>query len=280
MCNTTSDTLAVNTYHFESYRYPVPWLATLLAVISYYSTAYNTTRDTTPACRCLSLLLVAWAHAVTASNPPAWLTGLLVTIPYHTYHTPSDRAVSSGTSNRNASTSRSPRSTPKGRSERLGGSHNPSYGEEDGRHVSTARDYRSGSDDDDSRRSRRRTSKDRDRRAARRKVDSEMDLALLGDNDGGDDDTSNAVERKPSRLIPSSPVVTEGLSPTLSGASVNGRHQLGDAVQARFGGRSRWFAGKVSACLQKYRPSLNFFTGEKTHTKRKSSFPPKMWVQF
>lgn len=198
-------------------------------------------------------------------------------IPYHTYYTLSDMAVRSGIRNRDASsTSRNPRSTPKEHPERLGGSCNPSYGEEDGRHITTARNNISGSDTDDSRRSRRRTTKDRDRRAARRKADSEMDFALLSDNDDDDDETSHAVERKPSRLIPSSPVVTEGLSPTLSGASVNDRHQRGDVVEARFGGRSRWFTGKVGVRIQYCRPSTSIdpFTGKKYCAKLKF-FPPK-----
>lgn len=160
----------------------------------------------------------------------------------------------SRTRNRDPSSvvSRNLRSTPKGKSDRLGGRHSSSHGEEDGRHISTARNNTTGSGDDDSSQGRsRRKLKDRDRRAARRKMDSEMDLALLSDdNDDHDgDDASHAVERKrPSRLVPSNPAVTEGLSPTLSGASVNDRHhQQGDAVEARFGGRSKWFTGKVSA---------------------------------
>ena len=159
----------------------------------------------------------------------------MVVISYHP-NTTSDLAGSGIRNHDGSSTSRSLPSARKGRPERLGGGHHPSFGE-DGQHVSTDRD------DYHSSLSRRRKTKDRERRA-RREVDSEMDLALLSDDD--DDDASHAVKKKrPSRLIPSNPNVAECLSAP-SGAVMNDRHQQGDAVEARFGGRSKWFTGKVS----------------------------------
>lgn len=157
---------------------------------------------------------------------------------------------SSGTRNRDSST----RSTRKERPERLVGEgggggggggevHHPSSGQR-GRHQSVTIINRSDSDrdgDDDSNPSRRQQRKERERRA-QRKMESEMDLALLS----GDDDEPLKVEKKrPSRLKPPNPSAAEGLSTPLR-ASANDRHQQEDTVEARFGGRSKWFMGKVS----------------------------------
>lgn len=75
-----------------------------------------------------------------------------------------------------------------------------------------------------------------------RDVDREMELTLSSSID--DDDT--ATPQRPSRLKPPPTSTTQSPHSGKAHQSDDDGYQVRDLVEARFGGRSKWFAGKVT----------------------------------
>lgn len=92
------------------------------------------------------------------------------------------------------------------------------------------------------RRAKKKDSKRHQQQQQRRQMDRAIDAALSSSSgsSSSDDDPNvgGKAKKRPSRLKPQS--ASEASKP-----QERDRHQAGDTVEARFGGRSKWFPGKV-----------------------------------
>lgn len=93
------------------------------------------------------------------------------------------------------------------------------------------------------------TKKAREQRKERRKMERDMELAL---SSGDDDDVAPARAKASGRLKPKPSTLAKstGGKRCAMGTSRDDRFQPGDIVEARFGGRSRWFVGKIRRAYQ------------------------------